>query len=462
MLLPIHFRGLARCAFALLLPIAFAQQDPSRQDLASEDYHVYRDAPRLILTPQRRTLLERERSRQSLRWEAFDAVISSGAPLPEPGFALALYYRASHLQDAGRRAIEWALGETATTPAALRQLALVFDWCGPLLTPPESDRLAAKIQQMLDQISASPGPITVTAQTARALAAIALADKLPDAANSVLREIAVNWWGARIVPELQQGKPAIPRKEVYALFELLHVIRDNTRVDLREAVPEYFRYLPLDYLAGHYPAAFPGPENDFRVPVYVGARDPDPTEAALSRAAGFAMVAYDTNALNHQYVQGFLLIDHFLMRGPYGAPYEFLWANPYQPGLSYQTLPLVFHDPATGHVFARTGWEEDATWIGYFDGTLQVFRNGIETLRPGAAVAPIRIGSAVIAGAASPDAARLRMDASSLFLLGLSPKAEYGVEIDDQELDYLNADVGGTLVVNGADGVDAGIRLRRR
>ena len=91
-----------------------------------------------------------------------------------------------------------------------------------------------------------------------------------------------------------------------------------------------------------------------------------------------------------------------------------------------------------------------------------MFRNGIETLRPGASIPPVRVGGAVLAGAASPEAARLRMDAASLFVLGLSPRAEYGVEIDDQELDYLSTDAGGTLVVKSAEGVDAGIRIKRR
>ena len=84
------------------------------------------------------------------------------------------------------------------------------------------------------------------------------------------------------------------------------------------------------------------------------------------------------------------------MRDPLGSLYEFLWANPYQPGLSYALLPLVFHNGATGHVFARTSWEEDATWIGYFDSHLQVFRDGkLETLRSGAAIQPVRVGDAV-------------------------------------------------------------------
>ena len=33
-----------------------------------------------------------------------------------------------------------------------------------------------------------------------------------------------------------------------------------------------------------------------------------------------------------------------MLRGALGAPYEFLWANPYQPGLSFEHVPLVFHD----------------------------------------------------------------------------------------------------------------------
>ena len=88
--------------------------------------------------------------------------------------------------------------------------------------------------------------------------------------------------------------------------------------------------------------------------------------------------------------------------------YEFLWANPYQPGLSYFQLPLVFHDAATGHVFARTSWDEDATWIGYFDGHLQVFRDGkLETLRAGAAT---QAGANRRRGAAERAAAQKRWD----------------------------------------------------
>ena len=34
-------------------------------------------------------------------------------------------------------------------------------------------------------------------------------------------------------------------------------------------------------------------------------------------------------------LQGWLMHDSFMLKSTFGAPYEFLWANPYQPGLSY-------------------------------------------------------------------------------------------------------------------------------
>ena len=54
-------------------------------------------------------------------------------------------------------------------------------------------------------------------------------------------------------------------------------------------------------------------------------------------------------------------------------------------------LPLVFHDATTGHIFARTSWDDDATWLGYFDGNLQLFKDGkIQSLRPGAKIKPVK------------------------------------------------------------------------
>src|ERR1700734_3576477 len=119
-----------------LLAICASAQD--------EEFRVYAEHPRLILTSQRLRLLKRERERESQRWRQFDLLVKGGAALPEPGFALALYYAVAGDEAAGKRAVEWALGKADD----LRQLALVYDWCQPILTPQQSAALAAKIRQL--------------------------------------------------------------------------------------------------------------------------------------------------------------------------------------------------------------------------------------------------------------------------------------------------------------------------
>lgn len=431
---------------------------------ADEDFHVYSDSPRLLMTAQRLRLLQRERQRQSDRWQQFDALISGGAPLPEPGFAAALYSVVAKDATVGKQAVDWALSDRADAVRDLRQLALVFDWCGSALSKTQADKLAGKIERGL----AAPVPTDpaqdVPRQSARALAAIAIADRLPDHAESILKPLVNGWWRGVVAKRIQNGQPIAPREQYYSLYELLHTIRDNLKIDLRETARDFFRTLPIDELAGHYPAPLSTPENEFRVPVYVRDGDPDEGAATMARATELAMVAYDDNALESQYVQGWLMQDRFVMRGALGAIYEFMWANPYQPGLSYFHVPLVFHDSTTGHVFARTSWDEDATWIGYFEGHLQLFKDGrIQSLRAGASIPPVKVGDALLLSAQSKDAARFRTDsAEAVFVLNLTPRATYDVEIDDQEMREEQADVGGTLVIALPEGIDAGVRLRRR
>jgi hypothetical protein len=421
---------------------------------ADEDFHVFTDAPRLFLTKPRLRLLQRERERDSMRWQQFDALVAGGAPMPEAALAQALYYQVSGNAAAGRKAVEWALSPSATD---LRQLALVFDWCGKVTTASQADALAAKIEREIGE----PGP-DVARQSARALAAIAIADHLKDQGESILRPIVETWWRGGVAT---QGA-AIPRDQTFALLELLHSLTDNVSVDLRESMPSLFKDLPLDHLMAHYPAAFRGPDNDFLVPVFNGDGEPDPKQAVWSRAAGLAMVALDPNSQEIQYLQGWLMQDRFVMRDPLGSAYEFLWANPYQPGLSYALLPLVFHNASTGHVFARTSWEEDATWIGYFDGHLQVFRDGkLETLRSGVSTKPVRVGDAVVMSAPASESdgtVRFAAATEATIVLGLSPRSSYDIEIDDEQLDEGVTDAGGTLVVTLPAETQAGVRIRKR
>jgi len=418
---------------------------------ADEDFHVFTDAPRLFLTKSRLRLLQRERERDSMRWQQFDALVAGGAPMPESAVAQALYYQVSGNAAAGRKAVEWALSPTATD---LRQLALVFDWCGKVMTASQAEALSAKIERGIGEASAD-----ITHQSARVLAAIAIADHLKDQGESILRPIVENWWrGGRM--------SSIAREETYALLELLHALNDNLSIDLRESMPSLFKDLPLDHLMGHYPAAFRGTDNDFLVPVFSGDGEPDPKQAAWSRTAGLAMVALDPNSPEIQYLQGWLMQDRYIMRDPLGCLYEFLWANPYQPGLSYELLPLVFHNASSGHVFARTSWEEDATWIGYFEGHLQVFRDGkLETLRAGVSTKPVRVGDAVVMSAPAPESdgtVRFAAATEATIILGLSPRGSYDIEIDDEQLDEGVTDAGGTLLVTLPAETQAGVRIRKR
>ena len=95
--------------------------------------------------------------------------------------------------------------------------------------------------------------------------------------------------------------------------------------------------------------------------------------------------------------------DNFLLRSTLGAPYEFLWANPYHPGLSYYLAPLVFHDENLGRLFIRSSWDDDAEWFGLVNGQMQLFSEGKVTLMdPQLKQQPIEIGPAMLV-IAQPD-----------------------------------------------------------
>src|SRR5260370_38575796 len=88
--------------------------------------------------------------------------------------------------------------------------------------------------------------------------------------------------------------------------------------------------------------------------------------------------------------------DNFILRGTLGATYEFLWANPYQPGLSYYLVPLLFHDDMFGRLFMRSSWEENAKWLGYFHGELQNFDEGhLRVMSPQLITEPVWLTRAV-------------------------------------------------------------------
>ena len=175
------------------------------------------------------------------------------------------------------------------------------------------------------------------------------------------------------------------------------------------------------------------------------------------------MVAYDVNSAPSQVLQGWLMHDHFMLRGTYGAPYEFLWANPYQPGLNFTHVPLIYHSAQSGHLFVRSDWEDTAEWFGCFDGTAQLFRDGRRiAINPKAPAEPLSLASAVIVwGAAEPKLrVRLTDDQQAVILIGLLPNREYQVEVDDEEVFEEPTDLGGILVIDVPHGKEVGVRAR--
>jgi hypothetical protein len=433
---------------AALAPLATGQSTEDSLD-------IYTEHPRLFLRPQRLRLLKRERERRTIRWLQMETLMAGKAVMPEPGFAAAFYYQVSGEREFATQAIRWALGPTTD----LRQMALVFDWCQDVLTEPQSKTLAAK---MAKSIAAAERDTGVPSVRDRTLAAVALAGHLPDVSKRQMEWVVNSWWRDRIVPAVKSGHEAIPRDGYYALFEILHAMRDNVNIDLRDSAPAFFKGLPVFDLLSYYPASYAAAESEYRIPAVKGAREQDMARAALSRAAELSMVAYDNNAQESQILQGWLMHDNFMMRGTFGVSYEFLWANPYQPGLSYYLVPMVFHDDLFGRLYIRSSWEEDAKWLGYFDGELQFFEDGKPAIvDPKLFPAPIRLPEAVVLSASYSNKFKITVEeGETVFIVALKPRHAYEVEVDDEEMREEWTDPGGILSLQLPPKIPIGVRLR--
>jgi hypothetical protein len=148
---------------------------------------------------------------------------------------------------------------------------------------------------------------------------------------------------------------------------------------------------------------------------------------------------------------------------PFGAPYEFLWANPYQPGLSYYQLPLVFHDRNSGTLFVRSAWDEDADWFGLYGGEAELFHEGrVTVVKQGAAVSsspkPLQLGYAGVVLGRAPFRFSME-DGGTILAIGLKPREKYLVETDDEEMREVSTDRAGTFILQYPAGRAAGIRV---
>ena len=442
----------AACLSLLALPaLPLGAQDPppaeepAKEARRPDSFTVYAEAPRLFLRPARLKLLRRERERQSLRWEQFEGLWTGNAPFDEPGWTAALLYQIAQDQAAGRKAVAWAAGPGTD----VRQIALVADWCAPLFSGTDQSRIFAKLQRAVN----GPAPKTIGEARNKVLAAIVLSETQPELAEKTLTAVFDTFWTNTFIANLKSAKARLPNAEASAMMELLHAFRDNVSFDLRDTFPAWFKEYPLIHLMAHYPPPFPAAENEYRIPadIAIDKKGPDLEKAMLSRAAELAMVAYDSNAPETQLLQGFLMNDRFVMRGTAGIAHELLWANPYQPGLSYYHVPLAQHDPIGGQLFVRSAWEDDASWIGFFEGQLQLFSDGSVTrIDPKLSHEPMDIEEATVFFARDAKSFRVpprktEEAIDDVFIVGLEPKRAYHVEVDGLEMVEETADPGGIV-----------------
>ncbi len=448
-------RRTASLALLGLPGLGLLAQAPKTEAAASseapEGYKVYAEAPRLFLRPARLRLLRREHERQSLRWEQFQNLWNGGAPFPEPGWASALLYQVAQDPDAGKKAVAWAASAAGTD---IRQVALVADWCEALLAPTdktsaEKTRIFAKLQRAAD----GPTPKNLNEARNKTLAAIVICDAFPEKSEAALRDVFQNYWLKVFVKGIRADRVRVSNAEAFPLMELLHAFRDNINFDLRDTLPGWFKEYPIAHVMAHYPAPFPAAENEYRIPAdpEIQKSGPMMDRAMYSRAAELAMVAFDSNASSSQLLQGFLTNDRYLMRGTMGITYEFLWANPYQPGLSYYHIPLAMHDPVGGQLYVRSSWEDDAQWLGFFDGQLQLFADGsVSKIDPKLAHEPMDLEEATVFF--GRDAKKFRVPKRNkeeafddVFIVGLQPGKAYNVEVDGQEMAEEVSDPGGII-----------------
>ncbi|HEX3681177.1 MAG TPA: hypothetical protein VHU83_01450 [Bryobacteraceae bacterium] len=131
---------------------------------------------------------------------------------------------------------------------------------------------------------------------------------------------------------------------LYAACEYLMTVRATEHTDLRQNAPQFFSRLPVEFLLSLKPAQIDHPD-------------------WMTHIAALALVALDPNLEASQFLQAWAIEDRQMLRDGPGVAYEFLWADPYLPGVGYQNLDPWTYAAPTGRLFARTNWDTNACWI---------------------------------------------------------------------------------------------------
>lgn len=280
--------------------------------------------PKLILTPKLLKRLRRDRDRQTQRWLNFEARVKSVADSPERGFELALYYQVAQDAASCQAAVAWARRHSTE----IRQIAFIRDWCSSVLTPDESTALTP-----------SPATLAIKKPTFAALENLLLTST----AFGSEPKIDDNAWNALLKQLKLEGPASLSDDELYSFSEFLDAAKTATGQDLRRPEPAFFSQLPAEILLSLRPERVESPGSKLH-------------------AAALALVTLDPNLDSAQFLQGWGLEENQTIRDGPGVAYEFLWADPYLPGVSYQNLEPWIYDPA-GRLFARSDWSPNACWL---------------------------------------------------------------------------------------------------
>lgn len=275
--------------------------------------------PQLLLTPQRLRRLQRDRERQTVRWTNFENRIESVPDSSQRGFELALYYAVTRDPARGREAVKWALAHRCDR----RQAALVLDWCGELFSKAERQQLATAMCEGRARNRADAIRDALFTQITRG------------------EEPKTDGW-TDLLAWLEAGNFK-DGDALYAACEYLSAVRSTQHADLREDAVPFFSALPTELLLSLTPSEVEHPD-------------------WMTHIAALALVNLDPNLEGSQYLQGWAMEEGQTIREGPGVAYEFLWANPYLPGVGYQNLDPWIYD-ANGRLFARTDWSSDACWI---------------------------------------------------------------------------------------------------
>jgi hypothetical protein len=302
-----------RLATIAFLPVLLWAQDSGSPPA------ILPHTPHLLLSAQRLKRLKRDRERQTPRWTNFEDRVENEPKSPERGFELALFYAVTGDESKGREAVEWAKAH----PCEQRQLALIRDWC-PTLVPQEAPKAACP--------GANDGTLA------------ALRDQLfTNAAAGENTESEVQRDKQVLIEKLRAGDFENPG-ELYAAFEYLSAARSVERTDLREEDSRFFTSLPIELLLNVKPKLVEHPDWQTHI-------------------AALALVSLDPNLDSSQFLQAWAIEDRQTIREGQGVAYEFLWADPYLPGVGYQNLDPWLYDDHRGMLVARTNWSASACWI---------------------------------------------------------------------------------------------------